>query len=116
MIRFLTDENFNIHILAGVRRRLPELDIVRVQDIGLRTLRDPLILENASAEDRIVLTHDVTTMEDHAKARLRTGQPMAGLFIISQDVPIGRAIEEIVTIAECSRDDEWDSMILYLPL
>jgi len=41
MIRFLTDEDFNIYILAGVRRRLPDLDIVRVQDVGLRTFREP---------------------------------------------------------------------------
>ena len=59
MIRFLTDEDFNRFILAGVRRRLPELDIVRVQDCGLRSFRDPIILEFAASENRIVLSHDV---------------------------------------------------------
>ena len=73
MIRFLTDENFNIRIYNGVRRRLPSLDILRIQDAGLRTFRDPLILEHASGENRIVLSHDVSTMETHALAR-RAGQ------------------------------------------
>ena|GEM_PF-3786821 len=34
-MRLLTDENFNGAILRGLVRRLPELDIVRVQDVGL---------------------------------------------------------------------------------
>jgi predicted nuclease of predicted toxin-antitoxin system len=116
MIRFLTDENFNIHILNGVRRRLPDLDILRVQEAGLRTFQDPLILEYASGENRIVLSHDVRTMETHALARLTYGKPMPGLLLIHQSSPIGRAIDEIVLIAECSRDDEWDGIIRYLPL
>ena len=116
MIRFLTDEDFNIHILAGVRRRLPDLDIVRVQDSGLRSFRDPLILQFAAAEGRVVLSHDVSTMATHATARVLAGKPMSGLFLIRQYFPIGRAIDEIVMIAVCSRDDEWNGAIEYLPL
>ena len=33
--RFLTDEDFDNRILRGLIRRLPELDVVRVQDVGL---------------------------------------------------------------------------------
>jgi hypothetical protein len=33
MLRFAADENFNADIVRGLRRRLPELDIVRVQDV-----------------------------------------------------------------------------------
>jgi len=44
------------------------------------------------------------------------GEPMAGLFIIVQGSPIGRAVEEIVMVAICSRDDEWNGLIQYLPL
>lgn len=116
MIRFLTDEDFNRFILAGVRRRLPELDIVRVQDCGLRSFRDPLVLDFAANENRIVLSHDVTTMENYAKARIVVEKPMPGLFLIAQDFPIGRAIEEIVTIAECSPASEWKNQIIRLPL
>ena len=44
------------------------------------------------------------------------GKPMPGVFEISQNLPIGIAIEEIVTIAACSRDEEWNDMIQFLPL
>jgi hypothetical protein len=33
--KLLTDEDFDNRILRGLLRRLPELDIVRVQDVGL---------------------------------------------------------------------------------
>lgn len=35
MLRFAADENFNADVVRGLRRRLPELDIVRVQDVSL---------------------------------------------------------------------------------
>jgi len=116
MIRFLTDEDFNNVILNGIKRCIPNLDIVRAQDVGLRTSRDPAVLEFAAAENRILLSHDTSTMETHARARILAGKPMSGIFLIRQNFPIGRAIEEIVTIAVCSRDNEWNGRIEYLPL
>lgn len=53
-MRLLTDENFNGAILRGLVRRLPELDIVRVQDVGLIHTDDPDILEWAANEGRIL--------------------------------------------------------------
>lgn len=116
MIRFLTDEDFNRFIISGVRRRLPDLDIVRVQDCGLRSIHDPSVLEFAASDDRIVLSHDIKTMGTHAETRLLAGKPMPGLFLIHQYFPIGRAIEEIVIIAECSNPSEWKDQITRLPL
>jgi len=43
-VRFLADENFDNRILAGLRRRLPALDVLRVQDAGLIGAEDPEIL------------------------------------------------------------------------
>ncbi len=44
MVRFLADENFNNAILRGLLRRKPDIDIVRVQDVGLSGASDPEIL------------------------------------------------------------------------
>jgi len=41
---------------------------------------------------------------------------MPGVIEISQDVPIGEAIEELVLIAECSLENEWQNQVIYLPL
>ena len=62
MLKFLADENFNRHIVRGLTRRKPEIDIARVQDVGLRTLDDVTILEWAENDQRILLTHDAATI------------------------------------------------------
>jgi predicted nuclease of predicted toxin-antitoxin system len=66
MIRLLVDEDFNNDILRGLRRRVPDLDAPRVQGIGLTGAGDEAVLAYAAAENRIVLTHDISTMVGHA--------------------------------------------------
>ena len=48
MLRLVSDENFNGDIIRGLFRRLPELDLVRVQDVGLMQTPDPDILQWAA--------------------------------------------------------------------
>ena len=47
MIRFLTDEDFNGRIIRGLFLRNTNLDLVRIQDVGLQGADDPIILEQA---------------------------------------------------------------------
>jgi hypothetical protein len=115
MLRLVADENFN-NIVRGLLRRQPDLDIVRVQDSGLSGADEPTVLEWAAQERRVLLTHDVSTITKYAYARVRAGQPMPGVFEVSRAVPIGRAIEDILLLAECSLDDEWEGPVYYLPL
>ncbi|MGE0824048.1 MAG: hypothetical protein AB7G75_30265 [Candidatus Binatia bacterium] len=67
-MKFAVDEDFNNCILRGVLRRQPRLDIVRVQDVLSREQRDDdrQILEWLAVEQRVLLTHDVTTMRSYA--------------------------------------------------
>jgi hypothetical protein len=118
MIKLLTDEDFNNRILRGVLRRQPQLDIVRVQDVLTREERDDdrKVLEWAAAEQRVLLTHDVTTMGPYAENRVALSLPMPGVFEVSQYLPIGQAIEEILILAECSLDGDWEGQIRFLPL
>ena len=116
MLRFATDEDFNNRILRGLLRRKPSLDILRIQDIGLIGRRDAEVLEWASIEGRVLLTHDVTTMKQYAYDRIFAGLPMAGIFEVSQKVPIGQAIEEILFLAEYSLESEWENQVIFLPL
>jgi hypothetical protein len=48
LIRFLADENLNNDIVRGLLRRKADLDIVRVQDVGLSGTDDPTVLEWAA--------------------------------------------------------------------
>ena len=116
MLRLAADENFNNDIVRGLWRRKSELDIVRIQDVGLSGADDPTVLEWAAREGRVLLTHDVTTMTGYAYERVRAGQPMPGVFEVSRAVPIGLAIEDILLLAECSLEGEWEGQVRYLPL
>ena len=116
MIRLVTDENFDGDILRGVRRRLPTLDIVRVQDVGLATTPDQTILAWAAAEGRVVLTPDRETMPNFAYDRVRAGQAMPGIFLVSDLMPKGQAIEELLLAIQCLSPDECAGFVTYIPL
>ena len=81
MLRLLADENFNGDIVRGLLLRQPDLDLVRVQDVGLVGADDPDVLAWAAENNRIVLTHDRATMSDYAYERVAAGERMIGVFI-----------------------------------
>jgi hypothetical protein len=116
MLRLAADENFNADIVRGLRRRLPALDVGTVQDAGLSGSDDTAVLEWAASAGRIVLTHDIATLVDHAFERVAAGQPMPGVFAMSSRAPIGQTIQDLVLLAECSVDGEWEGRVLFLPL
>ena len=116
MLRMLADENFNNDIVRGVRRRTSDADIIRVQDVGLSGADDPTVLEWAAQNQRVLLTHDVSTVTAFAYDRIREAKRMPGVFEVSRKVPLAIAIEEIVLLAVCSAEGEWEGQVRYLPL
>ena len=116
MLRFLSDENFNGDIVRGLLLRYPDLDLVRVQDVGLQEMSDPAILEWASLNQRIILTHDRATMPDFAYQRLVEGELMSGLFVINDRMATRQAIDELILVITCSELSEWEGKVLYFPL
>ena len=116
MLRLAADEDVNNRIVRGLLRRNPDLDIVRAQDAGLRGGGDVEVLEWAASEGRVLLTHDVTTMKQLAYDRITAGLPMPGVFESTQDLPIGQAIEDILLLAHCSLEGEWEGQVRFLPL
>jgi hypothetical protein len=65
---------------------------------------------------RVLLTYDVATITHYAYQRIRAGLVMPGVFEVSRTVPLSQAIDEIILIAECSLEGEWDNQVRYLPL
>ena len=116
MFSFLADENFNNDIIRGVRRRDSRIVIMRVQDVGLSGMGDPEVLHWAAENSVAILTHDVSTMTRHALDRVRLGRRMPGVFEATRRVPVATVIEDIVLIATCSLDGEWEGRVTYLPL
>jgi hypothetical protein len=117
MIALLADENFSGLMYRGLLRRVPDLDILRAQDLDeLYGAEDPILLEWAAVHDRVIVIHDVSTMAPHAWARVVAGAKMAGVFEVPDDMPIGQAIEDLVLIVEASLPGEWEGQVRFLPL
>ena len=116
MLRFAADVNFKGALTRGVLRRQPDLDLLRVQDVGLGEAKDDVLLDWAAKEGRILLTHDVNTITRYVYERVDRGKPMLGVVEVSPELSVGQAIEDILLLAECSLEGEWEGQILYLPL
>lgn len=80
MLKLAADENFNGKIIRGLLRRNPNIDIIRIQDTEIYQADDPIVLEWAAQEGRILLTHDARTISHYAGERVAAGLPMPGVF------------------------------------
>lgn len=116
MIRLLTDENIDNDIMRGLARRLPQFDFVSVRDVGLAGSPDLVLLKWAAKEQRIMLTHDINTMVPDANQLVAQGEPMAGVIFVPERLEIGRAINDLVIVLECSTESDMRDRIERLPL
>ena len=71
--RFLADHDLNEHIVMGVVRLHPEIEFVRVRDVGLADSSDLDVLAYALRMSFCVVSHDVNTMTAAAAATIKAG-------------------------------------------
>src|SRR5262249_5853653 len=100
MLRLASDADVHGDIVRGLRRRLPELSLVRVQDALPEGTHDPEVLAWAAAENRILITNDRNTMVGFAYKRVAEGEPVPGLIVTTNDQTIGSAINDIALVSE----------------
>lgn len=115
-MKLAADEDFDGRVLRGLARRTPEIEIVRLRDVGLDATKDPQILAWAAAEGRALLSHDVNTMTGFAVRRLRAGELMAGLVIVPQTEAVGRVIDSLIELLGEHHDTGFEGQIVYLKL
>ena len=100
MIRFAVDEDFDNNIVRGLQRIIPEVDVVRSIDVGLTGKPDPVALEWAARDVRVMLTHDGRTMADYAWERIGRGLDMPGCIVVHKPYQMGVVIQRIAEIYE----------------
>jgi hypothetical protein len=114
--RILADENIDADLVLGLQRRVDGIDIVRVQDVGLRTTDDATILQWAADQARVLISRDIKTIPSFAAERIAEGVPMDGVIVLPPSVSMAIAIDDIALIAAATDASEWKSRIAYLPL
>jgi len=114
-IRFLADEDLHTGIIDGLRSREPGIDIIDAKTVGLRGRKDPVLLELAAQQDRIVITHDRNTMTRFFAERVAAGKSNPGIFVVPQRSRIGEIIDALLLVWSASQAEEWRNQIVYLP-
>ena len=114
-MRFLTDENFNNHIYRALLLQRPELDVIRLQDVGLSGSPDEVVLQWAFENRRLLLTHDVRTIPALANDLLAENRKIPGILLVPQLAAVGQIVFDLFLIVDCSKQNEWDGKVFYLP-
>jgi predicted nuclease of predicted toxin-antitoxin system len=115
-MRFLADENFDYTVRRRLLNRLPDVDILRIQETSVFRAADPEILEWAAKDNRIVLSHDFDTMIDFAWERVRLGKPMPGLIVVKNVLAVGQAIDDLAMMIGASDPSEFENQVRYIPI
>lgn len=116
MLRLAVDADVRGGIVRGLRRRLPELDLVRANDAFPMGTLDPDVLAWAAKEGRVLLSNDRRTMRAFATERVAAGFPMPGVILTRNDQPIGAALKDLELIVKSIGPDEMrDRVLIFLP-
>jgi hypothetical protein len=116
VLRLASDADVHGEIIRGLRRRLPKIDLVRVQDVLPEGTPDPEVLAWIALENRVLITNDRNTMVGFAYQRLAAGESVAGIIVTTNEQSIGSAIDDILLIAECMPEEEIrEQLVVFLP-
>jgi hypothetical protein len=113
--RFQADADFNHKIVVGLRRREPAVDIINAHEGGVVGVPDPEVLTMAAESGRILVSHDRKTMPSYF-TRFRKTRSSPGIIIVSQNLDIGAAIEDLLLIWTATDAEEWAERIGFVPI
>jgi len=116
VLRLASDADVHGEIIRGLRRRLPEIDLVRAQDALPEGTPDPAVLAWAATENRVLITNDRNTMVGFAYQCVAAGELIPGLIATTNEQSLGFAIDDILVIAEYMPEEEIrDQVVVFLP-
>ncbi len=112
--RFQADADFNQKIVAGLRRREPSIDFQSAREADVIGRPDPEVFAQAAGEGRVLVSHDRQTMLGHS-ARFVEAQTSPGLIIVSQELGVGQAIEELLLVWATTEAEECQNAVIFVP-
>jgi hypothetical protein len=116
MLRLASDADVSGDILRGLRRRHPEIDLIRAQDALPEGTHDRDVLAWAAGEGRVLITNDRNTMVGFAYERVAAGEPVPGVIVTTNEQAVGAAIDDVLLVAEYMPEEEIrDQVVVYLP-
>ena len=113
---FQADADLDQRIVAAATRAEPGIDFRTATEAGLTGVPDSEVLALAAADQRVLVSHDQSTMPGHFAEFLATGHTSAGVLIAPQSLSLEVVVEELLLIWLASEPDEWIDRISFLPL
>lgn len=114
-MKLLADADVNHLIVNGLRRLEPSIDILDAHRGEIIGLPDPEVLAAAASMGRVLISHDRRTMPRHF-TRFLEHHESPGLIMISQKLPVGMAIDQLLLTWAAITAEEIRNVIYSLPL
>jgi hypothetical protein len=114
-VRFQADADLNQIIVKATLRLEPSIDFQTAHAADLAGLDDEKVLQLASQQGRILVSHDRKTMPTHF-GRFILSENCPGLIIVSQKLPIAQVAEDLLIIWLASEREEWVNRMRSLPI
>jgi predicted nuclease of predicted toxin-antitoxin system len=121
-LRFLLDENLPGRLWAAVMRHnargINLVDAIQVGDPPAlpRGSQDPDILIWAEAEDRILVSEDLSTLPIFLANHLQSGRHSPGIILIRHGTTLKEVVEFVVLAAHASEPWEWADRCQFIPV
>jgi len=117
-IRYLLDENVDPALRTQLIRHEPDLVVWRIGDPGAPPYGtpDPEILMWCEANGFILVTSNRRSLPVHLQAHLATGHHVPGILVLNPNMSMGATIDELRLIWGASEAEEYQDLLLYLPL
>jgi Domain of unknown function (DUF5615) len=116
-VRFQADADLDRRIVRATRRREQASSFQFATEarsgVGLINLPDDQVLAAAASEGRMLVTHDRRRMPQHF-GHFVSADTSPGVIVVPQNLPLGIAVEWLVTIWSASEAEEWANQILLL--
>mgnify|MGYP005843156657 CR=1 FL=1 len=116
-IRLLLDENLFPRLKSALLLRFPDMDVLRVGDVGAPpySTSDPDILRYTEQTQRLLVTDNRTSMPGHISDHLTQGRHHWGILYISPCLSFAEILEELCIVWGASTSDEWRDRTDWIP-
>lgn len=108
----------DVHVPAPITRALRQrgVDVKTSQEDGAAELGDDLLLDRATALNRVLFTRDQDLLAEATK-RQQEGRFFAGIVYAHQlRVTIGRCIADLEILAKAGEPEDFQNRVEHLPL
>jgi hypothetical protein len=99
----------------SVGLRLRGVDVLTAFDDGASDASDQMLLDRATALDRVLFSQDADLLAEAAH-RHAAGIPFYGVIYAHQHTPVGACVRDLEIIAKVGDPEDLRQQVLFLPL